>query len=127
MINYERISKALVLLILGTSFFVARHVFWVITNFDFYTSIVGTIWIASVLPYFAVVIGCILFLVNRKHGLTLILVGSAFSFFGTAWSYVPYLPGLSPNPATRLTLLVLGNLTVLAVLIWSDRKQKPTN
>ena len=123
-ISYEKISKALVLLILATSFVLARHVFWVVTNLDFYTSIVGAIWIAGVIPYFLVVIGCILFLLERRHGLALILVGSALSFLGTTWSYIPYFPALSGNPTARITLLVFGNLTVLAVLIWSVRRQR---
>lgn len=120
-ISYKNVAKALVLLILATSFIVARHVFWVITNPDFYKSIVGAIWIAGVVPYFLVVIGCLLFLLLERHGLPLILLGGVLSLFGTNWSYIPYLPAVSADPVIKLMLLVTGNLSVLALLIWSSR------
>ncbi len=123
-LSYEKISKVLALLILATSFLLSRHVFWVVTNREFYTSFVGMIWIASVVPYFLVVAGCILFLLNRRHGLTTVVVGSVLSFFGATWSYIPYLPALSTDPVARMTLLVIGNLFVLATLIWASRRQR---
>ena len=98
--------------------------FWIVTNIDFYTSLDGAIWIAGVVPYFLVVIGCLLFLFNLRRGLTLILVGSVLSFFGVMWSYIPYLPALTVNPIGKLVLIVLGNLSLLVVLIWSVRKDK---
>lgn len=123
-LSHERFSKALVLLILATSFLLSRHVFWVVTNPEFYTSFVGVIWIAGVVPYFLVVAGCILFLLNRRHGLTTVVVGGVLSFFGATWSYIPYLPALSTDPVARMALLVTGNLFVLAMLIWASRRQR---
>lgn len=122
-ISYDKISKGLALLVLATSLFLTRHVFWVVTNPDNYMSVVGAIRIAGVVPFFIVVLGCILFLLNKKYGLALIVVGSVLSFFLGAWSYIPYLPALSTDPVARFTLLVTGNLAVLAMLIWSARKR----
>ena len=121
--SHEKLSKALVLLILVTSLLLSRHVFWVVTNIEFYTSLVGAIWIAGVVPYFLVVGGCILFLLNKRFGLPTIAVGSVLSFFGASWSYIPYLPALSADPVARVALLVIGNLLVLALLVWSVRRQ----
>lgn len=121
-VGYEKISKALVLLILATSFLLVRHVFWVVTNLEFYTSIVGAIWIAGAIPYFLVVIGCVLFLLDKRYELASIVIGGVLSFFGASWSYIPYLPALTADPVGRIALLVIGNLLVLAVLIWSVRK-----
>ena len=121
-ISHEKISKGLALLILATSFLFARHVLWVVTNPDNYKSVVGAIWIVGVVPFFIVVFGCALFLMNKRYGLALIVVGSILSFFGGAWSYIPYLPALSADPVARTILLVVGNLAVLAMLFWSSRK-----
>ena len=123
-ISYEKISKALVLLILATSFLLIRHVIWVVTNPEFYTSIVGAIWIAGVVPYFFVVIGCVMFLLNKRFGLTSIVIGGVLSFFGASWSYIPYLPALSADPTARIALMAIGNLIVLAILIWAVRRQR---
>lgn len=118
----ESLSKALVLLILATSFFLIRHVFSVVTTIESYTSLAGAMWIAGVVPYFLVVAGCILFLLNRTLGLPLIAVGTVLSFFGGFWSYIPYLPALSADPVTGFALTVIGNLLVLALLLWSVRR-----
>lgn len=123
-ISYENISKALVLLILATSFVLVRHVFWVVTNPESYTSLVGAIWIASVVPFFIVVTGCILFLLNKRYALTSIVVGGVLSFFGASWSYIPYLPALSANAVAGIALLVIGNLSVLALLAWSVQRRR---
>ena len=123
-LQHDKLAKALVVLILVTSIFVVPHVFWVVTNLDFYTSLVGAIWLAGVVPFFLVVIGCFLFLSNRNGGIALILVGTALSFFGTMWSYIPFLPALATNPVGKLALIVTGNLSVLALLVWSVRKDK---
>ncbi len=50
-ISYNKMSKALVLLIAATSLFMVRHVVWVVTNPDFYTSLAGAIWIAGVILF----------------------------------------------------------------------------
>lgn len=121
--SHEKLSRALVPLILATSLFLIRHVFWVVTNIDFYTSMVGAIWIAGVVPYFLIVGGCMLFLLNKRFGLPIIAVGSILSYFGGFWSYIPYLPALSADPITRFALTVIGNLLVLALLIWSARRR----
>ena len=123
-ISYENISKALVLLILATSFVLVRHVFWVVTNPESYTSLVGAIWIASLVPFFIVVTGCILFLLNKRYALTSIVVGGVLSFFGASWSYIPYLPVLSANAVAGIALLVIGNLSVLALLAWSVQRRR---
>ncbi len=117
-------SKALVLLIAATSLFMVRHVVWVVTNPDFYTSLAGAIWIAGVIPFFLVVIGCGLFLMERRYALVLIIGGSILSLFGTAWSYIPFLPALSPDPVGRFALLIIGNCVVVALLIWSARARQ---
>jgi hypothetical protein len=122
-LSHEKLSKALVLLILATSFLLSRHIFWVVTNLEFYTSLVGVIWIAGVVPYFLVVVGCILFLLNKKFGLPTIVVGGVLSFFSASWSYIPYLPDLSADPVARFALMVMGNLFVLALLVWSVRRR----
>ncbi len=118
-IGYDKMSKALVLLIAATSLFMVRHVVWVVTNPDFYTSIAGAIWIAGVIPFFLVVIGCGLFLTERRNALALIVGGGVLSFFGTTWSYIPFLPALSADPVGRFALLITGNSVVLGLLIWT--------
>ena len=123
MIGNEKAPSALVLLILATSFVWARHVFWVVTNLDFYASRVGAIWLAGMVPYFIVVTGCILYLLKRKFGLTFIVVRGLLLFFGSTWSYIPYLPALSANPVAKFLLMIGGNLTVLAILVWTARRQ----
>lgn len=123
-VSYRKFSIALVLLILASSLLLSPHVFWVVTNPDFYTSLVGLVWIASVVPYFLVVIGCVLFLLRKRYALATILVGGVLSFFGATWSYIPFFPLLSPDPIVRIALMVIGNLSVLAVLAWSVRRQR---
>ena len=114
----------MVLLILATSLVLARHVVWVVTSLDHYTSIVGAIWIAGVVPFFLVWAGGVLLLLNKKYGLSLILSGSLLSFSGATWSYIPYLPTLGDDPAARIALLVVGNVAVLATLVWSERGKR---
>ena len=123
-ISYENASRALVLLILATSFFVTRHVAWVFTYPENYTSVTGAFWIAGTIPYFLVVIGCLLFLLKRRRGLPLILAGGVLSFLGMPWSYVPYLPALASDPLVKVMLLAGGNLAVLALLTWTAWMQR---
>lgn len=123
-LNDVKFSKAIVLLILATSFVQIRHVFWVVTNPEFYTSYVGLIWIAGVVPYFLVVSGCILSLLNKRIGLATIVIGSFLSFFGASWSYLPYWPALADDSNELIALLVIGNLFILAILIWMDRRER---
>ncbi len=120
MISYENVSRALVLLILATSLLVTRHVAWVFTYPGNYTSVTGAFWIASTVPYFLVVIGCLLFLLKKRRGLRLILAGGILSFLGMPWSYVPYLPALASDPLVKVVLLAGGNLGVLALLTWTS-------
>ena len=112
------------LLILATSLVLVRHVFWVVTNPESYTSLAGAIGIASVAPFFIVVTGCILFLLNKRYALTSIVVGGVLSFFGASWSYIPYLPALSENAVAGIVLLVIGNLSVMVLLAWSVQRRR---